>query len=170
MIVQSFYLGRSLISKRLTKIRTNINNYIHLATQNWWISGADVVANLSKIASIIWMKLTYPKSYTERVLLCLLNSLLNTYTKKFFIPIYRGTIIRFRLPFAYDFCEAQNTKLNFETVSSRNYEFCFSLCEGNITPRVKAVLNFAWLWSVSRVKNKNQQTKQVKYLDNHYYS
>ena len=89
------------------------------------------------------MKLTYPKSYTERVLLCLLNSLLNTYTKKFFLPTYRGTIIRFSLPFAYDFCEAQNTKQNFETVSSRNYEFCFSLCEGNITPRVKAVLNFA---------------------------
>ena len=44
----------------------------------------------------------------------------------------------------------------------------FSLCEGNLAPRFNAVLNF--VLSLSRVKNKYQQTKQGKYYGNHYYS
>ena len=45
----------------------------------------------------------------------------------------------------------------------------YSLCERNRVPRINAVLSF--VWSIRRVQNKYQQTKQVnRKHDNHCYS
>ena len=47
----------------------------------------------------------------------------------------------------------------------------YSLCEGNLVPRINAVLIISFVWSIRRVQNKYQQTKQVnRKHDNHCYS
>ena len=78
------------------------------------------------------LKLTYPKGYTGRLPHCLLNSLLNAYAE-FFLWSYRETNMRLTLRFVCVFCSVQNTKPSFDTVSSRNHDFCIFIIWGEST-------------------------------------
>ena len=72
-----------------------------------------------EIASIIWMKLTYDQlgdSLSVTWILFWTMTPRRSYREK-------KLIIRFSLRFDYVFCEVQNTKPYFKTISSRNHEF-----------------------------------------------
>ena len=138
------------------------------------------------------MKLTYAKGYTGRLPLCLLHCL--TYAEEFFLWTFRETNIRLNLRFVTSiakyqesianrfhktpflntlrlvciFCDVQNTKPNFKTVSWRNHDFCIFIMWGESCSKSQRSTKFCMINKKSH--NKYQQTKEVNRKHDNCYS